>query len=288
MNRKITGIIALLMCTAMLMPLAVIGTSAASEITVTFPKGSAPVTVLMDGKQVLERQSAIINSTTYVSLKAFCDLVGNCTVSWNDATKTATVVKGSTKVTLTNNDLYIYANGRCLYTVEPIRIISDRICVPIRPIAKALGVDVEWNNATRAVTLTKNGHSLASADSFYNQNDLYWLSRIISAESRGEPLKGQIAVGNVVLNRVKHKHYPNTVYGVIFDKKGGTQFTPVAIGTIYQTPAASSIIAAKICLEGYSLSEDILYFMNPKYATSNWISKNCKYEFTIGGHNFYS
>ena len=132
------------------------------------------------------------------------------------------------------------------------------------------------------------GKSFAWADSFYNADDLYWLSRIISAESKGEPLKGQIAVGNVVLNRKRSSSYPNTVYGVIFDRKHGTQFSPVAFGTIYQTPTASSIIAAKICLEGYSLSNDILFFVNPKLATSTWIERNRIYEFTIGNHHFYS
>ena len=75
---------------------------------------------------------------------------------------------------------------------------------------------------------------------------------------------------------------------MIFDRKHGTQFSPVAFGTIYQTPTASSIIAAKICLEGYSLSNDILFFVNPKLATSTWIERNRIYEFTIGNHHFYS
>ena len=98
---------------------------------------------------------------------------------------------------------------------------------------------------------------------------------------------GQIAVGNVVLNRVRSKSYPNTIYGVIFDRKNGTQFSPVALGTIYQKPTASAVIAAKICLEGYTLSNDILFFMNPRIATNNWISKNRPYAFTIGNHRFY-
>ena len=100
-------------------------------------------------------------------------------------------------------------------------------------------------------------------------------------------MKGQIAVGNVVGNRVASKEFPNSIYGVIFDRKHGTQFSPVASGTIYKTPAASSVIAAKICLEGYSVSKQALYFFNPKLATSFWISKNCTYLFTIGTHRFY-
>ena len=115
----------------------------------------------------------------------------------------------------------------------------------------------------------------------------YWLSRIIHAESGAEPFDGKIAVGNVVLNRVESKQYPNTIYGVIFDRRYGTQFSPVSYGTIYNTPSAESIIAAKICLEGYTLSEDILFFMNPRLATTNWIAQNRPYAFTIGRHDFY-
>ena len=262
--------------------------SAATNNRITFPTNASNTTVYSKGEQVLEGQSAIIDSVTYVGLRSFCELFGDYEISWNGATRTAKVTGNGLSLTVTNGDLYIYANGRCLYSVTPIRIIDDRLCVPVRPIAKALGVDVSWNAEMRSVELTDTGASFEWEDSFYNADDLYWLSRIISAEAKGESLKGQIAVGNVVLNRMRSSSYPNTIYGVIFDRKHGTQFSPVAFGTIYQKPTASSIIAAKICLEGYSLSNDILFFVNPKLATSTWIERNRTYEFTIGNHHFYS
>ena len=82
--------------------------------------------------------------------------------------------------------------------------------------------------------------------------------------------------------------FPNTIWGVIFDRKHGTQFSPVAFGTIYNTPTASAVIAAKICLEGYSINDRALFFVNPRLATSTWIERNCTYEFTVGNHHFYS
>ena len=100
-------------------------------------------------------------------------------------------------------------------------------------------------------------------------------------------MKGKIAVGNVILNRVRSKDYPNTIYGVIFDRRYGVQFSPVSNGTIYNTPSNESIIAAKICLEGYSVSTEILYFVNPKVAPNSWASKNRPYFDTIGNHAFY-
>ena len=185
------------------------------------------------------------------------------------------------------NAAYIYANGHYFYTVGKVENWSGSLFVPIRPLARAFDVELNWNASRRAVELASPRSAPTVSWASYNSDDLYWLSRIISAEARGESLEGQIAVGNVVLNRVRSRSYPNTIYGVIFDRKHGTQFSPVSYGTIYNTPAESSVIAAKICLEGYTLSEDILFFMNPRIATSNWISKNRPYAFTIGNHDFY-
>lgn len=129
--------------------------------------------------------------------------------------------------------------------------------------------------------------SMVKADSAYDYEDLYWLSRIISAEAKGESFTGQIGVGTVVLNRVRSSQFPNTIKGVVFDKQYGTQFTPVANGTVYDTPTQSAVVAAKMCLDGYTLSDSVLYFLNPRIATSSWIQNNRKYAFRVGNHDFY-
>ena len=128
---------------------------------------------------------------------------------------------------------------------------------------------------------------MVKADSAYDYEDLYWLARIISAEAKGESFTGQIGVGTVVLNRVRSTEFPNTVKGVVFDRKYGTQFTPVANGTVYNTPTNSAVVAAKMCLDGYTLSNSVLYFVNPSIATSSWIQNHRKYAFRIGNHEFY-
>ena len=116
---------------------------------------------------------------------------------------------------------------------------------------------------------------------------MFWLGRIIHAESRGEPLLGQIAAGNVVMNRVRSRYYPNTIYGVIFDRKYGVQFSPVLDGSIYNTPTYNCTLAAKIVLEGFDTSGGALFFLEPQHSTSSWIPKNRPYFFTIGKHDFY-
>lgn len=127
-----------------------------------------------------------------------------------------------------------------------------------------------------------------TADEVYGEEDLYWLSRIISAEARGEPFIGQLAVGTVVINRTGSHYYPDTIYGVIFDRVGGVQFTPASTGSVYRDPTESSVLAAKLCLEGFSLDDGILFFFNSKLAAGSWITANRTYTMTVGQHDFYS
>lgn len=275
----ITTIACLLMTSGM-----ILGTSAA----VAFPADSTPTTVYLDGKEVLPGECIILESVTYVPLRNFCNLFENCKITWNAKTSTATVKTDDLTLTVQSGAVYITANGHYYYTVGEIRNLGGHLYVPIRPLARAFAAELKWNASARRVELTSDptGRN-AVAWANYDADEVYWLSRIISAEAKGEPLVGQIAVGNVVLNRVKSPAYPNTIYGVIFDRKYGTQFSPVSYGTIYQKPTASAEIAAKICLEGYSLSEDILFFLNPRASTNFWIVKNRPYAFTIGNHDFY-
>ncbi|MBE6577401.1 MAG: copper amine oxidase [Ruminococcaceae bacterium] len=252
-----------------------------------FPSGTTPIAVKLDGQAVMEGESVLINSVTYVPVRRFSELMGADSISWNQKTSTATVKKGIVTMYFTSGALYVEANGRYFFTVQKILNVGGRLYVPIRAIAEAFSVDVAWDASTRTVLLSSTGKTLVSGSSYYDANDVYWLSRIINAEAGGESLIGMIAVGNVVLNRKESKMYPNTVYGVIFDRVGGTQFSPVSMGTIYRTPSKTSIIAAKICLDGYSVDDKILFFMNPSISTSNWISKNRPFAFVLGRHYFY-
>ena len=292
--RKITlrGLAALLLCGVFFaLPISVAGAETAEEMhsgwIYDFPPDAASVNISLDGERVLEGEAAILNDVTYVPLRSFAELFGTDSITWNARTSTATVKKGNTVINIGDRLHYIEASGRYFYSSVPTRNISDRLFVPIRAIAKAFCVDVGWDNGSRTVTLKATGEELLSADRYYSADDLYWLSRIINAESGGESLIGKIAVGNVVINRKNSRSYPNTIYGVIFDRNGGTQFSPVAMGTIYRTPSAESIMAAKICLDGYSVDTGILFFMNPRIATNNWISKNRPFAFRIGNHHFY-
>ena len=93
----------------------------------------------------------------------------------------------------------------------------------------------------------------------------------------------------MVLNRVASADFPNDVKSVVFDNRYGVvQFSPAAGSAIYRDPDEESVAAAMVCLEGVSLSDVILYFMNPRLASGDWISKNREAVMTIGAHTFYS
>lgn len=245
------------------------------------------IPIYINGKEIYNSEALLIDSITYVPLRKLAESAHDCKITYNDLTKTATVIYGSNTITVTTGKKYISVNGRYFYGIGAVKNINGSLYVPIRPMARALGLDVKWNDATRSVNLIKASWKLEDAESYYNSDELYWLSRIIEAEAGGEIIEGKIAVGNVVLNRVADKRYPNTIYGVIFDFKNGIQFTPAYTGTIYNKPSQESIIAAKMCLEGYEIKPGVLFFFNPRIATTNWISKNRPFAMRIGNHDFY-
>ena len=246
------------------------------------------VSVRVDGAPLTESaQARIINGSTYVALRAVVEAIRpDAVVSWENGQ--AVVRAGDLELTAVPGELYIVANGRYLFAASGVRLQNGRTMVPLRPLAKALGAEVGWDAATGTASLTTGSGTIAHAAAFYDEEELYWLSRIISAESRGEPLAGQVAVGNVVLNRTEHPDFPDTIYGVIFDQQYGVyQFQPVADGTIYSEPTQRSVLAAKMVLEGARVAGDSKYFFAPALSSGSWIVNNRTYYTTIGNHQFY-
>ena len=110
------------------------------------------------------------------------------------------------------------------------------------------------------------------------------LARVISAEARGEPYSGQVAVGAVILNRVNHPAFPNTIAGVVYQQGA---FTCMVDGQIDQPVAASAYRAAREALNGSAPSGGAIYYFNPNTATSAWIWSRPLIKI-IGNHRFCS
>ena len=227
-----------------------------------------------------------INNIDYIPFRAAANALG-ISYTYDSKNKTSLMSGRGVVLSATEGCFSVYANDRPLFASSPVVILSDgRMYIPASSFAKATGLTVSKNG--KNINLTGSFKALAPSSKFYDPDAVLWLARIIHAESSGEPLLGKIAVGNVVLNRVAHPSYPNTIYGVIFDRKYGVQFSPILNGTIYNTPSYESTLAAKICLEGFDVSEGTLFFLHPEISTSSWIPKSREYKFSIGNHDFYA
>ena len=129
-----------------------------------------------------------------------------------------------------------------------------------------------------------NSSSNTSSVNGYSSSDVALLARLIYAEARGETYKGQVAVGAVVLNRVKSPSFPNTIAGVIYQPYA---FTCVQDGQINYTPNSTAYSAARDAMNGWDPSYGCLYYYNPRVATSSWIYSRPTVV-TIGNHVFAS
>ena len=124
--------------------------------------------------------------------------------------------------------------------------------------------------------------SSSENNSTNTSSDLNLLSRLVYAESRGEPYNGQVAVASVVLNRVKSSSFPNSVAGVIYQSGA---FSVVADGQINLAPDATAKKAAQDAINGWDPSYGAIYYFNPNTAKNAWIWSR-PVTVVIGNHRF--
>jgi len=115
-----------------------------------------------------------------------------------------------------------------------------------------------------------------------NKSEMDIMARVIHGEARGEPYKGQVAVGAVVMNRIRSDLFPDTIRGVVFQAGA---FTAVSDGQYWLTPNATAYKAALDAVRGWDPTNGALYYFNPKTATSKWIWTR-QQTVTIGNHIF--
>ena len=132
-------------------------------------------------------------------------------------------------------------------------------------------------NAMGIMTSSSSGGSSSN-----NSSNVNLLAKAIYGESRGEPYTGQVAVGAVIMNRVKSSKFPNTISGVIYQKGA---FDAVSDGQINLTPDSTAKKAAQDALNGWDPSYGAIYYFNPSTATNKWIWSR-PLTVTIGKHRF--
>lgn len=132
--------------------------------------------------------------------------------------------------------------------------------------------------------ITKNDSNKVYAASSSSASDLQLMARAINGEARGEPYEGQVAVGAVILNRVKNSSFPNTIAGVIYQPGA---FTAVSDGQINVPIAENSTVvkAAQDALNGWDPTGGAIYYFNPNTATNKWIWSRPLIK-QIGKHRF--
>lgn len=197
------------------------------------------------------------------------------------AANAANIVKGDTAQNIKSVQTRLKDLGYYKKSVDGIYGSGTRTAVKSFQKAKRLTQDGIVGPATEkalGITLKSGGGTTGSTTS----NDTYLLAKCIYAEARGEPYTGQVAVGAVVLNRVRSSKFPNSVSGVIYQPWA---FTAVNDGQINLSPNDSAMRAAKDALNGWDPTNGCLYYYNPATATSQWIW-SLKVELKIGRHSF--
>ena len=241
---------------------------------------------LIDGQPAQAATNRVlVNDVTYVAMgPTVREIAPDAQISWDGKTRTATVKTANLTLTAKVGDLYAVANGRYLYAPDCIRMQGDRVMIPLKILTRAFDAKLSWNGSTRVVAVQRGSGAIAGGQQFYNQDSLFWLSRIIYAESGNQSLEGKMAVGNVVMNRVNSPLFPNTILGVLSQRN---QFTTYRGGNLaYRTPNEGSVIAAKLVMDGGVVEETrgALYFDS---LANSWASRHKTFVCKLGAHRFY-
>lgn len=249
-----------------------------------------PLDIKLNGSYIkTASQGFIEEGSAMLPVRCISEVFGCDDIEWNGKEKAVTIENNGESLVFYINKDKALLNGEWIKMPQEAKIIEGRTYVGVRFLSEFFDADVSWNELTHTVELSKNGLTPKSeyVDDTYTSADLEWLAKIVHAEAGGEPNKGKIAVGNVVMNRIESKDFPDTVYDVVFDRKYGVQFTPVANGAIYNSPSKDSYHSAKKALFGENVVGKSLYFCNVSISTNFWIVNNRPFFTQIGKHSFY-
>ena len=255
------------------------------------PDGSAPAAkAVVSGDVSLAAPEHDEKLAVQAAAQATSPVVRTVAVGMDAGDYTETVTVDGADIAATYGETYYTANGRCFYAPDGVYALDGEVVLPLADLEKIFGVTAVLSEDHTSLRVDASEQALLeSGESYYGARDVYWLSHIINAEAGNQPMDGQIAVGNVVLNRVADERFPNSVKEVVFDRRGGVaQFSPTADGRISLTPDEDAELAAKLAFEGYDPVGESLYFINPSACNASWFNSRLTYTATIGDHVFYA
>ena len=209
--------------------------------------------------------------------------------AWSQYAAADLYKKGSTGATVTEIQTRLKAWGYYAGAVDGTYGSATEKAVKYFQQSNGLTADGQAGSETLAALGLPTGGGSASGSgddgsSGSGEGDVDLLARLISAEARGEPYEGQVAVGAVVLNRVEHASFPNSISGVIYQSGA---FSCLDDGQFDEPVAESAYRAAQDALNGWDPSSGAIYYFNPSTATSSWIWSR-PVILTIGKHMFCS
>ena len=209
--------------------------------------------------------------------------------AWSQYAAADLYKKGSTGATVTEIQTRLKAWGYYTGAVDGTYGSATEKAVKYFQQSNGLTADGQAGSETLAALGLPTGGGSASGggdggSSGSGEGDIDLLARLISAEARGEPYEGQVAVGAVVLNRVEHASFPNSISGVIYQSGA---FSCLDDGQFDEPVAESAYRAAQDALNGWDPSSGAIYYFNPSTATSSWIWSR-PVILTIGKHMFCS
>ena len=229
------------------------------------------VTLVVNGQTAGE--CTVVNARPYVSAERFCQALGLSVTARTEGD--VYTLSGDVTLRAEDGDEYFTCCGHYLYAESGVMLRNNQALVPVEELAACLCVPVAWDRSRGTVEVRADAVPLPDGDYFYDETDLYWLSRLIYAEAGSESLREQLAVGDVVLNRVSALGQAD-VYSVIFAKNA---FDVVVNGMIYMQPDEEAEVAAMLALEGYDITDGATLYADSLagegYECTVWIDDLC-------------
>ncbi len=207
---------------------------------------------LYDGEDQVG-QCAVIGGEPYMGVAEFCEDLGLDAQVIDNGSAVSMAMNGLV-LTAQVGQAYLVCNERYIYLRNGAQVLNGVVALPVEDLVKCMGLTACWDRVRWELSVADTEvKPLKSGSLYYDETDVFWLSRLIFALAAEQPLEAQIAVGDVCVNRVRSDRFAgqNNIYEVIFAKN---QFSVVTNGMIYVQPDASSVLAAKLALEGCDLS----------------------------------